>query len=104
MHKNKKTLIDLQISVQDWDGREYIAYYDSIVVGSEETQYTLTLSGYDDVNSTLADSLTIGEHVNAKFTTNDNDNDAASTNCATDFSGGIFMFKLGQLFQSLIEK
>ena len=81
------------MAVQDWDEKEYIAYYSSFHVDSEETGYRLTLSGYDNVRSSLADGLTIGGHANAAFTTIDRDNDAYSSadksNCAEAFSGGI---------------
>ena len=80
-----------KVALQDWDGREYIAYYESFEIDSEETGYKLTLSGYDTTRSTLADGLTKGGHTSTPFTTIDRDNDAYSSgtgNCAEDFSGG----------------
>ena len=78
-----------QVSLQDWDDKEYVAYYSSIHVANETDNYKLTLTGYDDVRSTLADSFTAGGHATAEFTTNDKDNDnLASGNCATTYSGG----------------
>ena len=70
----------LQVTVQDWDGRTYVAYYQSIVIGSEEDKYSLSLSGYDNVNSTLADAFAGGANVGASFTTWDSDNDACVEN------------------------
>ena len=79
------------MALLDWDGKEYVALYNSFKVGSEKSLYALELSGYDEASSTLADGLSIGDHINAPFTTSDQDNDnRKSSNCATDFSGGRF--------------
>ena len=79
----------LQVTVQDWDGRTYVAYYQSIVIGSEEDKYSLSLSGYDNVNSTLADAFAGGGNYGASFTTWDSDNDAwATDNCGKTWWSG----------------
>ena len=79
----------LQVSLLDFDDREYVANYGSFSVGSEVTKYVLSLSGYDEETSTLADGLTAGQQTNAPFTTKDRDNDyRATSNCASQFSGG----------------
>ena len=81
----------LQVTVQDWDGRTYVAYYQSIVIGSEEDKYSLSLSGYDNVNSTLADAFAGGGNVGASFTTWDSDNDAwATDNCGKAWWSGKY--------------
>ena len=78
-----------QVSLQDWDDKVYVAYYNSIKVANKTENYKLTLTGYDDVRSTLADSFTAGGHATAEFTTYDKDNDnLASGNCANTYSGG----------------
>ena len=81
----------LQVTVQDWDGRTYVAYYQSIVIGSEDDKYALSLSGYDNVNSTLADAFAGGGNVGASFTTWDSDNDAwATDNCGKAWWSGKY--------------
>ena len=76
----------------DWDNTEYNAYYSSFYVGNEESQYRLSLSGYDSVRSTMPDAFTLGGHYNAKFTTFDEDNDnLQDDNCASQFSGGKYI-------------
>ena len=77
------------MSLQDWDGMEYVAWYNSFVVGSEDTNYRLSLSGYNGTTSTLPDSLTLGGHYNAAFTTEHQDHDTLDgKNCAEEYSGG----------------
>ena len=79
----------LQVSLLDFDNREYVANYGSFSVGSEATNYVLSLSGYDEKTSTLADGLAAGHNTGAPFTTIDRDNDYRATNsCASQFSGG----------------
>ena len=81
----------LQVTVQDWDGRTYVAYYQSIVIGSEDDKYALSLSGYDNVNSTLADAFAGGGNAGASFTTWDSDNDAwATDNCGKAWWSGKY--------------
>ena len=71
---------------------EYNAYYDSFYVGDEDSNYQLSLSGYDEARSSLPDGFMHGGQYNAPFTTFDQDNDRLSNgNCATQFSGGKFM-------------
>ena len=73
------------MSLQDWDNEVYTAIYSSIKVANETDNYKLTLEGYDDVRSTLADSFTAGGHATAEFTTYDKDNDnSADFNCASN--------------------
>jgi hypothetical protein len=67
----------------------YNAYYSSIYVGSEESKYQLSLTGYDNMRSTLPDAFTSGGHVKAEFSTSDEDNDSSDGNCAQTFSGGM---------------
>ena len=65
--------------------------YDSFSIGSEKENYELRLSGYNQELSSLADGFPLGNHINQPFTTSDKDNDnRKSSNCANDFSGGIF--------------
>ena len=83
----------LQVSLLDWDGTSYVAYYNSFFVGSEESKYSLSLSGYDIVRSTLPDAFRSGGKSSVPFTTYDEDNDNLQPgNCASKFSGGMFIF------------
>ena len=86
------------MSLQDWDGMEYVAWYNSFVVGSEDTNYQLSLTGYNVSTSTLPDALTLGGHYNAAFTTEHQDHDTLdSKNCAEEYSGGKIMTRDAQL-------
>ena len=102
---NNCNIVIFQVSLQDWDSNEYVAYYSSMKVANETDNYKLTLTGYDDVRSTLADSFTLGGHATAEFTTFDKDNDnLGSGNCATTYSGGIsFVAFLTVLYQKTFE-
>ena len=87
---NTYHIICLQVSILDWDNKAYVAHYKSFYVGSEESKYKLSLSGYDDVTSTLPDAFGQGGQSNAEFTTYDEDNDSdPSGNCAAKYSGGM---------------
>lgn len=80
------------MSLQDWDGKEYVAWYNSFVVGSEDTNYQLSLSGYNSTTSTLPDALTLGDHYKAAFTTELQDHDTLDLkNCAEEYSGGMII-------------
>ena len=73
----------------DWDDKTYVAKYSNFYVASEENNYRLFLSGYNNVTSSLPDGLTSGGHSNAEFSTTDEDNDSdGANNCAEQFSGG----------------
>ena len=94
------------MSLQDWDNEVYTAIYSSIKVANETDNYKLTLTGYDDRLSTLADSFTAGGHATAEFTTYDRDNDNdnsddyncankipdAGATCESTFSGGMKVY------------
>ena len=73
----------------DFDNTMYVAHYDSFYVGSEESKYRLSLSGYNNITSSLPDGFLAGGHSNAEFTTEDEDNDSLlEENCASRYSGG----------------
>ena len=74
----------------DWDDTTYVAYYSSFYVGSEDAKYSISLSGYDNVRSTLPDAFTSGGQASTPFTTYDEDHDNLEDgNCASKFSGGV---------------
>ena len=71
---------------------EYNAYYSSFYVGGEDSNYQLSLSGYDVARSSLPDGFMHGGQYDAPFSTYDQDNDRwLNGNCAAQFSGGKFM-------------
>ena len=73
----------------DFDNTMHVAHYDSFYVGSEESKYRLSLSGYNNITSSLPDGFLAGGHSNAEFTTEDEDNDSLlEENCASRYSGG----------------
>ena len=61
----------------------YYPQYKNFSIGSEETGYTLNISGF---TGTGGDSLSYSNL--AKFSTYDKDNDSSSSNCASSYRGG----------------
>ena len=82
----------LRVDLADWEGRTAFAKYDHFSVGDEDSDYTLSVSGYQS-GSTAGDSLTItrssgdGPHNGQRFTTPDRDNDIWPGNCAVGRHG-----------------
>ena len=77
------------MSLLDFDGSVYNAYYNHFKVGSEEEGYRMFLDGYNATESNLADGFSAGGSSGAAFTTSDMDNDENSDiNCAQSYSGG----------------
>ena len=71
----------LRVDLADWEGNTSFAKYDQFSVGDEDSDYTLSVSGYQS-DSTAGDSLTY--HNGQRFSTPDRDNDASGTHCALD--------------------
>ena len=74
----------LRVDLADWEGNTSFAEYDQFSVGDEDSDYTLSVSGYQSA-STAGDSLT--SHTGQRFSTPDRDNDAAGTHCAVRYHG-----------------
>ncbi|XP_062944452.1 angiopoietin-4-like [Cynocephalus volans] len=74
----------LRVELQDWEGREAFAQYESFQLGSEGQLYRLSLSGYGG-SSWNQNNLFLTE---ANFSTHDKDNDNCHCNCALLLSGG----------------
>ena len=79
----------LRVDLADWEGNTSFAIYDQFSVGDENSDYTLSVSGYQSA-STAGDSLT-NPHNGQRFSTPDRDNDKATTyadgHCAVFFHG-----------------
>uniref|UniRef100_A0A8C4T5L6 Fibrinogen C-terminal domain-containing protein n=1 Tax=Erpetoichthys calabaricus TaxID=27687 RepID=A0A8C4T5L6_ERPCA len=73
----------LLVLLEDWNGRQVYAEYDSFRVENEREQYRLRLGHYQ---GTAGDSLSW--HNNKAFTTLDRDHDAYTGNCAHFQKGG----------------
>ncbi|KAL2101556.1 hypothetical protein ACEWY4_003317 [Coilia grayii] len=73
----------LRVSMEDWQGRQVYAEYDSFRLEPETDWYRLRLGNY---NGNAGDSLSW--HNNKAFTTLDRDKDAYSGNCAHYQKGG----------------
>ena len=84
------SLIKFQIKLTDFavspatSGTQYIAKYDSFRVGSESTNYKLSLSGYDSDSSTLGDAFS--DDSGMPFSTRDKNN--GGTTCGSKLSAG----------------
>ena len=76
----------LRVDLADWEGNTAFAKYDQFSVGDEDSDYTLSVSGYQSA-STAGDSLTVntqhGYHNGQRFSTPD----SGHTECAVDFHG-----------------
>ena len=67
----------LRVDLADWEGNTAFAKYNQFSVGDEDSDYTLSVSGYQSA-STAGDSLTY-RHNGQRFSTPDRDNDAATS-------------------------
>ena len=74
----------LRVDLADWEGNTTFAKYDQFSVGAEDSDYTLSVSGYQNA-STAGDSLT--HHNGQRFSTPDRDNDVGSSHCALNYHG-----------------
>ncbi|XP_029014995.1 angiopoietin-related protein 6 [Betta splendens] len=79
----KQARYKLRVALEDWQGREAFAEYDSFRLEPESDWYRLRLGQY---RGTAGDSLSW--HSNKAFTTLDRDKDAYSGNCAHYQKGG----------------
>ncbi|KAM4597940.1 angiopoietin-related protein 6 [Polymixia lowei] len=79
----KQSNYKLRVSLEDWQGRQVFAEYDSFHVEPESDWYRLRLGGY---HGNAGDSLSW--HNNKAFTTLDRDKDSYSGNCAHYQKGG----------------
>ena len=79
----------LRVDLADWEGNTAFAKYDQFSVGDEDSDYTLSVSGYQNA-STAGNSLTSRDS-GQRFSTPDRDNDMATTfadgHCAVYFHG-----------------
>ncbi|KAI5620887.1 angiopoietin-related protein 6 precursor, partial [Silurus asotus] len=78
-----QTSYKLRVHMEDWQGRQAFAEYDSFHIEPESDWYRLRLGSYQ---GTAGDSLSW--HSNKAFTTLDRDKDAYSGNCAHYQKGG----------------
>ncbi|EPQ12650.1 Ficolin-2 [Myotis brandtii] len=74
---------ELRVDLVDFQGTRQFAKYQSFRVGSEAEKYKLVLGAF--AGGTAGDSLTY--HNNSLFSTKDQDNDGASSNCAEIYQG-----------------
>ncbi|CAC5392200.1 unnamed protein product [Mytilus coruscus] len=72
----------LHIDLGDFKGNTAYAKYKHFFIGDSSSKYKLTVSDY---SGPAGDSL--NPHNGMKFSTKDNDNDRASGNCSTIFTG-----------------
>lgn len=79
----KQAQYKLRVLLEDWQGRQVFAEYDSFHLEPESDGYRLRLGQY---HGTAGDSLSW--HNNKAFTTLDRDNDSYSGNCAHYQKGG----------------
>merc|ERR1712013_952695 len=80
---------ELEVSLEDWSGREMRATYGEFKVG-EAPRYELTVTKYD-FGSSLRDALRY--HNGAAFSTIDEDQDQLGGNCAQKYGGGGWWYR-----------
>jgi len=82
IHRLTKTKSRLRVDLEDTAGKTAYAEYDMFAVTSERAKYQLSLGTY---SGTAGDSFS--SHRGYAFTTKDQDNDGASSNCAVAYKG-----------------
>ena len=75
----------LRVDLADWEGNTAFAKYDQFSVGDEDSDYTLSVSGYQSA-STAGHSFTY-PHNGQRFSTPDRDNDVEGIHCAVYYHG-----------------
>ncbi|XP_053269908.1 microfibril-associated glycoprotein 4 [Pleuronectes platessa] len=83
------TKFELQVDMEDFEGKKASAHYRIFSVDSECKGYTLTVSGFTDKGA--GDSM--NAHNGMKFSTFDKDQDKMPKNCASTFMGGFWYNK-----------
>ncbi|XP_031558870.1 ficolin-1-like [Actinia tenebrosa] len=79
-----RTASMLRVDLEDWNGVKVYAKYGSFSVGSEGSNYRLSVTSY---SGSAGDSLA-PDHNGMSFTTIDRDNDESRfTNCASSYTG-----------------
>ncbi|XP_070286428.1 ficolin-2-like [Myotis yumanensis] len=79
---------ELRVDLVDFQDTRQFAKYQSFRVGSEAEKYKLVLGAF--TGGTAGDSLTY--HNNYQFSTKDQDNDGASSNCAETYQGAWWYY------------
>ncbi|XP_071835331.1 uncharacterized protein [Apostichopus japonicus] len=72
---------ELRIEFDSKSGQHYYAKYSSFSVGDVDTNFRLSVSGYDSSSTVGYDAM--NNHNGREFTTRDRDNDAYGYNCAS---------------------
>ncbi|XP_061395830.1 ficolin-2-like [Musca vetustissima] len=77
-------IVELKVILKSWDDEERYAIYDGFQIGNETEKYKLKYLGAH--SGTIEDKLS--KHLGLQFSTFDEDNDTASSNCAQSYEGG----------------
>ncbi|KAG8554567.1 hypothetical protein GDO81_003832 [Engystomops pustulosus] len=75
---------ELRIDLQEFEGKKVFAKYSSFKILDESQKYQLLLGAFKE--GTAGDSM--GDLVNMKFSTKDQDNDIYESHCSQIFKGG----------------
>ena len=74
--------VEMHVYMDTFEGDSAYAWYDTFAVGDSASGYVLSISGY---TGNAGDSL--AKHNSQQFSTPDNDQDAANSNCAVAHKG-----------------
>ena len=91
-HLTQRGQWEIRVDFQNNDNTWSYIHYNQFSVGSASEEYPLTITGYTGVSG---DYFTTGNEpaINARFTTYDNDNDAAGhVNCAINYNSGWWFY------------
>ena len=87
-HATKDRPRELRVDLEDFSGNKAYVHYSSFRILSEKENYAISVRGY---SGTAGDDLNY--HNGRPFTTKDRDHDAASFNCAMEFTGAWWFNK-----------
>ncbi|EPQ20099.1 Ficolin-1 [Myotis brandtii] len=79
---------ELRVDLVDFKGTRHFAKYQSFRLGSKDEKYKLVLGAF--AGGSAGDSLT--KHNSSLFSTKDQDNDRASSNCAQTYQGAWWYY------------
>ncbi|CAH1242707.1 ANGPT2 [Branchiostoma lanceolatum] len=86
---------ELYVYLEDWEMNSRFARYSTFSVGDASNKYTATIDGYSGDATDSFDPSTARHSINNRqFSTTDQDNDGASTDCAGTYGQGGWWYTL----------
>ena len=79
---------EMKVLLRLKSGEWHTIYYDQFSVGSADEEYPLSIGGFNEDYDNIIDWFASHQLNGMKFSTSDNNNDAASGNCAAQWKSG----------------